>query len=92
MEGMWGLLITHVVPTSISTLAVQIIVSCTKGILNDTLETPDAILKRILPARLHGRCASMPHARPCPACPWVVWGVLSQGCCCLCTYTAPSHP
>lgn len=33
----------------------QIIVSCTKGILNDTLETPDAILKRILPARLHGR-------------------------------------
>lgn len=34
----------------------QIICSCTKGILNDTLETPDAILRRVLPARLHSRC------------------------------------
>ena len=35
----------------------QILVSCTKGILNDTLETPDAILKRVLPPRLHSRLA-----------------------------------
>jgi glycerol-3-phosphate dehydrogenase (NAD(P)+) len=35
----------------------QIIVSCTKGILNETLETPDSILKRVLPARLHSRLA-----------------------------------
>ena len=33
----------------------QIICSCTKGILNDTLETPDAILRRVLPERLHSR-------------------------------------
>ena len=35
----------------------QIIVSCTKGILNDTLETPDQILRRVLPAGLHSRLA-----------------------------------
>ena len=35
----------------------QIICSCTKGILNDTLETPDAILRRVLPPRLHSRLA-----------------------------------
>lgn len=28
----------------------QILVSCTKGILNDTLETPQHILSRVLPA------------------------------------------
>lgn len=33
----------------------QILVSCTKGILNDTLETPHDILKRVLPERLHSR-------------------------------------
>lgn len=35
----------------------SILVSCTKGILNDTLETPDNILKRVLPPRLHPRLA-----------------------------------
>ncbi|KAL4427998.1 hypothetical protein ABPG75_002087 [Micractinium tetrahymenae] len=35
----------------------SILVSCTKGILNDTLETPNEILKRVLPARLHPRLA-----------------------------------
>jgi glycerol-3-phosphate dehydrogenase (NAD(P)+) len=34
-----------------------ILVSCTKGILNDTLETPNHILKRVLPEQLHGRLA-----------------------------------
>lgn len=33
----------------------QIIVSCTKGILNGTLETPHDILTRVLPPRLHPR-------------------------------------
>ncbi len=31
-------------------LLVQILVSCTKGILNDTLETPQHILSRVLPS------------------------------------------
>ena len=31
--------------------------SCTKGILNDTLETPHDILTRVLPEQLHSRCA-----------------------------------
>lgn len=31
-------------------LLVQILVSCTKGILNDSLETPQQILSRVLPA------------------------------------------
>lgn len=35
----------------------QILVSCTKGILNDTLETPNHILTRVLPETLHGRLA-----------------------------------
>eukprot|EP00887_Chlorella_sp_A99_P004238 scaffold15.g4238.t1 len=35
----------------------QIVVSCTKGILNGTLETPHDILKRVLPPRLHARLA-----------------------------------
>lgn len=35
----------------------QILVSCTKGILNDTLETPNHILTRVLPEALHGRLA-----------------------------------
>ena len=43
--------------------------SCTKGILNDTLETPHDILKRVLPAKLHSRCAraraGLPQACPC---------------------------
>ena len=42
--------------------APQILVSCTKGILNDTLETPHDILKRVLPERLHPRWAD-------PLCP-----------------------
>lgn len=36
----------------------SILVSCTKGILNDTLETPNEILKRVLPPRLHSRSAA----------------------------------
>ena len=32
-----------------------ILVSCTKGILNDSLETPNEILKRVLPPTLHSR-------------------------------------
>lgn len=35
----------------------QMLVSCTKGILNETLETPNDILKRVLPDFLHGRLA-----------------------------------
>jgi glycerol-3-phosphate dehydrogenase (NAD(P)+) len=35
----------------------QILVSCTKGILNDTLETVNEILERVLPARLRSRLA-----------------------------------
>jgi len=35
----------------------HILVSCTKGILNDTLETPNEILARVLPEELHGRLA-----------------------------------
>ena len=31
--------------------------SCTKGILNDTLETVDRILERVLPAAFHPRIA-----------------------------------
>ena len=31
--------------------------SCTKGILNDTLETVDRILERLLPAAFHPRIA-----------------------------------
>jgi len=33
-------------------LLVQILVSCTKGILNDTLETPQHILSRVLPSEM----------------------------------------
>ncbi len=35
----------------------QVLVSCTKGILNDTLETVDKILERVLPASFHRRLA-----------------------------------
>ena len=35
----------------------QVLVSCTKGILNDTLETVDRILERVLPAAFHPRVA-----------------------------------
>lgn len=35
----------------------QVVVSCTKGILNGTLETPHDILSRVLPERLHSRLA-----------------------------------
>ena len=35
----------------------QYIVSCTKGILNDTLETPDGIIRRALPDNLCKRSA-----------------------------------
>ena len=34
-----------------------ILVSCTKGSLNDSLETPNEILKRVLPPALHSRLA-----------------------------------
>ena len=37
--------------------ASQILVSCTKGILNDTLETVNQILVRVLPPALHERLA-----------------------------------
>lgn len=37
----------------------HIIVSCAKGILVDTLETPDDILKGVLPPELHSRLAFM---------------------------------
>ena len=33
----------------------KILVSCTKGILNETLETVDEILHRILPSSFHSR-------------------------------------
>lgn len=35
----------------------QILISCTKGILNDTLETVDEILSRVLPPECHSRLA-----------------------------------
>ncbi len=35
----------------------QILVSCSKGILNETLETVDKILERVLPASFHSRIA-----------------------------------
>eukprot|EP00879_Flechtneria_rotunda_P014388 GHRR01015035.1.p1 GENE.GHRR01015035.1~~GHRR01015035.1.p1 ORF type:complete len:328 (+),score=74.40 GHRR01015035.1:273-1256(+) len=35
----------------------SILVSCTKGILNDTLETPHEILLRVLPSSFHSRLA-----------------------------------
>ena len=35
----------------------QILVSCTKGILNGSLETTDQILKRVLPSSFHGQLA-----------------------------------
>ena len=38
-------------------LCAQILVSCTKGILNDTLETVDQILVRVLPPAFHSRLA-----------------------------------
>lgn len=37
----------------------QIMVSCTKGILNDTLETVDEILQRVFPAAFHSRLACL---------------------------------
>jgi len=53
----------------------QIIVSCSKGILNDTLETVDEILERVLPPAFHPRLAylSGPNfaaeiARELPSC------------------------
>ena len=36
----------------------QIILSCTKGIMVDTLETPHDILLRVLPESLKERCGS----------------------------------
>ena len=35
----------------------KILVSCSKGILNETLETVHEILQRILPERVHSRLA-----------------------------------
>ena len=35
----------------------QIVVSCTKGILNDSLETTHQILQRVLPPQQHDRLA-----------------------------------
>ena len=35
----------------------QIMVSCTKGILNDTLETVNQVLERVLPEAFHSRLA-----------------------------------
>jgi hypothetical protein len=36
-----------------------VLVSCSKGILNGTLETVDQLLHRVLPAEVHGRLAFM---------------------------------
>lgn len=36
---------------------VQILVSCSKGISNDTLETVNQIMTRVLPKPLHNRLA-----------------------------------
>ena len=40
-----------------SPCCLQIIVSCTKGILNDSLETTNQILQRVLPQAFHSRLA-----------------------------------
>mmetsp|Transcript_18321 Transcript_18321/g.51328 ORF Transcript_18321/g.51328 Transcript_18321/m.51328 type:complete len:376 (-) Transcript_18321:65-1192(-) len=61
-------LVLMVIPTPFVTEALEdiasrldpkrhIMVSCTKGILNDTLETVDEILHRVLPPPFHGRLA-----------------------------------
>ena len=36
---------------------VQIMISCTKGILNDSLETVNQVLERVLPHNFHDRLA-----------------------------------
>ena len=38
-------------------MVVQIMISCTKGILNDTLETVNQIMERALPSAFHSRLA-----------------------------------
>jgi len=38
-------------------LLLQIMISCTKGILNDTLETVNQVLERVLPPSFHSRLA-----------------------------------
>lgn len=43
--------LTHVTP------AAQILVSCTKGIVNDSLETVNQVLERVLPPAFHSRLA-----------------------------------
>ena len=35
----------------------QIVISCTKGILTDTLETVNQVLQRVLPAQVHQQLA-----------------------------------
>lgn len=35
----------------------QILISCTKGILNDSLETVNQVLERVLPPSFHNRLA-----------------------------------
>lgn len=37
----------------------KILVSCTKGILQDTLETVNAVLERVFPQEAHGRLACL---------------------------------
>ena len=43
--------------TACTTAPVQIVISCTKGILTDTLETVNQVLQRVLPARVHQQLA-----------------------------------
>lgn len=38
-------------------MALQIMISCTKGILNDSLETVNQVLERVLPHDFHNRLA-----------------------------------
>ena len=42
----------------------QILVSCTKGILVDSLETTDQVLKRVLPGSFHSRLAFLSGQLP----------------------------
>ena len=47
----------NVMPMGLRAVRVQILVSCSKGISNDTLETVNQIMTRVLPQPLHARLA-----------------------------------
>lgn len=57
---------------------------CTKGILNETLETPHQILKRVLPQRLHPRQALPAVQRTLfplfPLAGWHAWQAYATQC------------